>query len=1154
MKKWRLILFIGLVGLLAAIALPNRSQETQQVFAGPLEDGSLVVRVYFDDLATARQIAITFEPLESNYDKGYLLLAVNKEELERLEASGLQFEVDEALTAYYAPENNLAPAVPGIQTIPGFSCYRTVEETFATAASLAANYPTLASWSDVGNSWEKTQGLGGYDMQVLKLTNSAVPGPKPIIFITSAIHAREYTTAELTTRLAEFLVTNYGTDPDATWILDYHEVHFMLQANPDGRKQAETGILWRKNTNQNYCSPTSNSRGADLNRNFPYNWGCCGGSSGSQCSETYRGASAASEPETQAVVNYIQSNFIDNRGSSQNDPAPLDTEGIYLDIHSSGRLLLWPWGHTSTPAPNGTQLQTLGRKLAYFNGHTPEQSIGLYPTDGTTTGFAYGEMGLAAFTYELGTQFFESCTYFENTLLPDNMASLLYALKVVRTPYITPAGPDAINVSLDLGSAAPGVPSGTVVNLSASLNDGRFNNSNGTEPTQNIAAAEYYLDTPPWDGGTAVAMSASDGNFNSTVERVSAAIDTTSLSQGQHILYVRGQDASGNWGAVGAVFLYIDDDAPPPPSTIFFDDFESNLGWSTNPNGTDTATTGQWERANPEETNSSGVKQLGTTVSGNNDLVTGAAAGSSVGSFDIDNGVTSIRSPNISLPASSDIDLSFSYYLAHLDNATSDDFLRVSLVSGSTTLLFEELGSGDNDNAAWDTFSTDITAFAGQTVYLLIQAADAGSGSLIEAAVDDVRITAADSGPTPTPSPTPPPTAIATASPTPPPPTATPTTGPTSTATNTPPPTATATNTPVPPATNTPGPTATATASPTPPPGGTIFFDDFETNQGWTVNPNGTDTATTGLWERANPEETNSSGIKQLGTTVSGVNDLVTGPLAGSSVGSFDIDNGVTSIRSPNISLPSGSDITLSFSYYLAHLNNATSADFLRVTAVGSSSQVLFEELGAANDDDAVWDTASVSLNAFAGQTIYLLIEAADASGGSLVEAGIDDVEITAGAAPSCVTHTSTNVPIALPNGTTAISSQLTVGSSATIDDLDVDIDMDHVWVGDLSMVLTHQNTGTAVTIIDRPGVPASTYGCSGDDILATLNDEAAAPVENQCAGGTPTINGTFSPNSALSAFDGESSSGTWQLTVTDHYTSADAGTLNAWSITVCSP
>ncbi len=83
----------------------------------------------------------------------------------------------------------------------------------------------------------------------------------------------------------------------------------------------------------------------------------------------------------------------------------------------------------------------------------------------------------------------------------------------------------------------------------------------------------------------------------------------------------------------------------------------------------------------------------------------------------------------------------------------------------------------------------------------------------------------------------------------------------------------------------------------------TVFFDDFETSQGWTTNANGTDTATTGQWARANPETTTSSGTKQHGTTVSGVNDLVTGPLAGASVGANDIDGGVTSIQSPAITL-----------------------------------------------------------------------------------------------------------------------------------------------------------------------------------------------------------------------------------------------------------
>jgi len=183
---------------------------------------------------------------------------------------------------------------------------------------------------------------------------------------------------------------------------------------------------------------------------------------------------------------------------------------------------------------------------------------------------------------------------------------------------------------------------------------------------------------------------------------------------------------------------------------------------------------------------------------------------------------------------------------------------------------------------------------------------------------------------------------------------------------------------------------------PPPPPTGTVFFDDFETDQGWTVNPSGTDTATAGQWERGNPETTTSSGTKQQGTTVSGVNDLVTGRLAGSSAGTYDVDGGVTSIRSPAIVLPSSGTLTLTFSYYLAHLNNSSSADFLRVKVVGTTTSTVLEELGAANDDDAVWASSPpIDVSAFAGQTIRILIEAADASGASLVEAAVDDVKIT---------------------------------------------------------------------------------------------------------------------------------------------------------------
>ncbi len=559
MKKFALLALVIFIGTGLALALT--SLPVPAVDEAMLPTENVVVRAYFDDRQMVYDLAAWKEPWEVDYDAGYLVVDVTPSEYDQLLAAGFRLEIDEKLTAQMNAPHVMAPG----QTtgIPGFACYRTVEETFATAADIAANYPQLATWIDVGDSWEKTEpgGSPGYDMMVLRLTNSAVPGPKPKLFIMTSVHAREYTPAELNTRFAEYLVGNYDVDADVTWLLDYYEIHLMLQANPDGRKQAETGLSWRKNTNENYCSPTSTSRGADLNRNFEFQWGCCGGSSGSECSETYRGPLAASEPETQAIQAYVRSEFPDQRGDGLNDAAPDDAMGIFLDIHSYSQLVLWPWGFTSTVAPNGTALQTLGRKFAYFNGYEPDQAIGLYPTDGTTDDFAYGDLGLAAYTFELGTAFFQDCGTFENTILPDNMEALIYAAKTTGTPYMTPAGPDALNLALDTYALAPG----DAVTMTVTLNDTRYNNQNGTEPTQNIAAAEYAIDTPFWITGTITnAMTAVDGSFNNPIESAQAVMDTSGLSTGRHIVFVRGQDAAGNWGAVSAEFFYVLDPATAP--------------------------------------------------------------------------------------------------------------------------------------------------------------------------------------------------------------------------------------------------------------------------------------------------------------------------------------------------------------------------------------------------------------------------------------------------------------------------------------------------------------------------------------------------------------------------------------------------------------
>ena len=179
-----------------------------------------------------------------------------------------------------------------------------------------------------------------------------------------------------------------------------------------------------------------------------------------------------------------------------------------------------------------------------------------------------------------------------------------------------------------------------------------------------------------------------------------------------------------------------------PPTTVYFDNFETSTGWTTNPNGTDTATTGAWERGDPAATTSSGAKQLGTTVSGVNDLVTGRLAGASAGEFDIDSGTTSIRSAAITLPASGTLTLSMSWYLAHGSNSSSADFFRISIVhNAGTTQLFNQAGAATNRNGAWTTGSWNISQYAGQSIRILIAAADASTASLVEAGVDDVRIT-----------------------------------------------------------------------------------------------------------------------------------------------------------------------------------------------------------------------------------------------------------------------------------------------------------------------------------------------------------------------------------------------------------------------------
>jgi len=181
--------------------------------------------------------------------------------------------------------------------------------------------------------------------------------------------------------------------------------------------------------------------------------------------------------------------------------------------------------------------------------------VGLYPTDGTSDGVSYGELGVAAFTFELGTSFFQSCSVYQNTILPSNLPALVYAAKVVRAPYLLPGGPDVTALALD--AAAP-VAAGTPVGLTGSASDARFNQDNGSEPLQAVASAAAYIGTPPWaPGATAVPLAAADGGFDSATEALAGTLPTAGLAPGWHLVYVQATDAGGQAGPVSAVFLDI---------------------------------------------------------------------------------------------------------------------------------------------------------------------------------------------------------------------------------------------------------------------------------------------------------------------------------------------------------------------------------------------------------------------------------------------------------------------------------------------------------------------------------------------------------------------------------------------------------------------
>ena len=177
----------------------------------------------------------------------------------------------------------------------------------------------------------------------------------------------------------------------------------------------------------------------------------------------------------------------------------------------------------------------------------------------------------------------------------------------------------------------------------------------------------------------------------------------------------------------------------------FDDDLEVLRGWTINADGTDTATAGRFQIGNPAATsNSTGMKQLGVVTSGRHALITGTAAGSWAGANDVDGGRTSATSPAIILPATAGQKLQFRWTFADDSSAVIGDELRAEILdvgAATATAVLVVHGTSTVRNASWHLASIDLSAYAGRTIRIRFSATDAGSNSLVEAGVDDVRVT-----------------------------------------------------------------------------------------------------------------------------------------------------------------------------------------------------------------------------------------------------------------------------------------------------------------------------------------------------------------------------------------------------------------------------
>ena len=323
-------------------------------------------------------------------DGQYIIFVASLSDLQIIDGLGMNYEVlIEDLESFY--QSRLTSNYTREFGLGSMGGYYTFDEIEQNLDELFNEYPQLVKEKiSIGTTLE------GRNIWAIKLSdNPNIEEDETKILYTGLHHSREPMSYMNLFYYMFWLCENYGIDDEATKILETRQLWFIPAINPDGLVYNQQiapngGGLQRKNMRQTCpSSPT----GVDLNRNYSFQWGLDDqGSSGDGCNETYRGSSSFSEPETQAVRDFVD----------------LHDFPIAFNYHSYSNLLIYPFGYSyenDAPAEDVETFIEYGEDMVQYNNYAlgtgPEL---LYPVNGEACDWMYGEHGIFAYTPEIGSQ------------------------------------------------------------------------------------------------------------------------------------------------------------------------------------------------------------------------------------------------------------------------------------------------------------------------------------------------------------------------------------------------------------------------------------------------------------------------------------------------------------------------------------------------------------------------------------------------------------------------------------------------------------------------------------------------------------------------------------------------------------------------------